>query len=487
MLRFLAFLLWPFLLLSYFLLATVSGGKHSYAFSFFWVFIFLFIFLFFSFFRKLKAKEGKLGLSIFSLFAGLLGGVSLPFFYFRQGAYIPPQSDLLFLLLLVPFFTFAFTFSFNQFLTSRFKNPPQPEAKTAGFSHLTLWLAHFYGLFSALSVLSNLERPSSFAPLIRFFSLEIFPLTSSVLLSISLTCFVLSSKFSSDKFKADFNWSFGFVLGGFLFSFFWTINQGKSLVIEVSSVPQPLILSVIMAVFFVFFKGWQNDLQDFFLKLHFIYSSPLLMVLIFVPLERTKETFLFSPLVLKGVVGGAGLFLVSLIVSHIKSTKSSRGRFGLIFTGMTILIFALIILASPYCLYNVSGRPGSAISFSKSWTSSGYEFVVPWLFFLTAFLIICLARSVKADLLKGFSCIVCLSIFLPWLARTRLWNWFAFLPPEVSEAIGTEYISWQEKLLSGFYYYLSFYIIIFTAVVVLAYFFVEFYLEKGDEKLWVAG
>ncbi len=478
MLRFLSFLLWPLLLLSHFLLATVSGEKHSYAVSFFWVFIFLFIFLLFSFFQKLKAKEGKLGLSIFPLFAGLLGGVSLPLFYFRQSTYLPPQSDLLFLLLLVPFFTFVFTSSFNKFFSLRFKNPPQPETKTGGFSYSTLWLAHFFGLFSTVSVLSNLERPSSFAPLIRFFGLEIFPLASSMLLSISLTCFVLNSKFSGDKFKADFSWPFGFVLGGFLFSFLWIIKQGKSLAIELSSFSQPLILSVVMAVFFVFLKVWRNDLQEFFLKLHFIYFSPLLMVLIFVPLERMKETFLFSPLVIKGVAGGAGLFLVSLIVSHIKLTKLSRGRFGLIFPGMTMLIFALIILASPYCLYNVSGRPGSAISFSKSWTSSGYEFVVPWLFLLTAFLILYLARSAKADLLKGFACLVCLSIFLSWLARTRLWNWFAFLPPEVSEAIGTEYIRWQEKLLSGFYYHLSFFIIIFTALVVLAYFLSNFIFWK---------
>lgn len=478
MLRFLTFFLWPFLLLFYFLLSTLSGKRHFYPFSFFWIFVFLFAFFLSSLLLKSKKREAKLKLNFFSLAAGLLGGVSLPLFYFRQGAYIPPQSDLLFLLLLVPPFTFILTFSFNKFLSLRFKNQLQPKTGATDFSYISLLLAHLFGLFSAISVLSNLERPSSFAPLVKFFNLEIFPLASSGLLAISLSYLVLSSKFLKKELKVDFNWLFGFVLGGFFFSLFWLISCNQSFLAELSSFSLPLIISFVLVVFFRFLKAWRFDLKDFFLKLHFIYFSPLLMVLIFVPLERLKETFLFSPLVIKGVVGGAALFFLSLIASTIEPHGFSRCRFGLIFSGMAMFILALIVLASPYCLYNVSGRPGSAINFSKSWASPGYEFIVPWLFLLTALFLLCLARSKKADLLKGFFFLVCSSIFLPWLARTRLWNWFAFLPPEVSEAVGTEYLNWQEKLLSGFYYHLSFNIIILAAFVALTYFWLEFFKGK---------
>ncbi len=483
MLKFLTFIAFSVLFLFYFLLVTVTGERLSYPLSFFWIFVFLFLFFLYFFFKNIKAKERKVKLDISPFVAGLLGGLSLPLFYFRQSVYIPPQSDLLFLLLLVPFFTLLLTIGFSKILSLKFKNQFQLETKTDSFSYIPLLLAYLFGLFSAVSVLSNLERPSSFAPLVRFLNLEIFPLVSSILLSLSMSYFILRSRFFGVELKTDFNWPLGFVFGGFLFSFLWLANQGEGFVIELSSFHLPLILSITLAVFFRFLKAWRYNLKEFFLKLHFIYFSPFLMVLIFSPLERLKETFLFSPLVLKGIAGGAALFLVSLVVSTIKLSKFPQDRFGLILFGLTLAIFSLLILTTPYFFYEVSGRPGSAISFSKSWTSPGYEFVVPWCFFLTSFLLLFLARSEKIGLLKGSCCLICLSIFLPWLARTRLWNWFAFLPPEVSDAIGTEYINWQEKISLSFYYHLSSYIIILAAMIALVYFFVEFYSEKRSGKM----
>lgn len=480
--KFLTFLFLPLLTLFYLLLAMVMGKKHSYPLSFFLVFVFLFLFFIYFFFLKLKEKESKLKMDFFSLLAGFLGGFSLPLFYFRQGSYIPPQSDLIFLFLLMPFFTFILVFFFDKIRSLQLKKETQSKANILDFSYTPLWLAHLFGFFSAVSVLSNLERPSSFAPLVRFFNLEVFPLVSSVLLAFSLACFVLKARFFNEGFTDDFNWLLGFVSSGFLFSFFWLMSSGSRLVIEISLLPLPLVISAMLAIFFGFLKAWRSEFKNFLSKLHFVYFSPLLMVMIFAPLERLKETFLFSPLVLKGVAGGAGLFLISLVVGTLKLPALPRGRFGLILPGMVLAIFSLIVLASPYCQYSVSGRPGSAINFSKSWISPGYEFVVPWLFLLTAFLLLYASRLGKIDLLKSFVCLICLSIFSSWLARSRLWNWFSFLPPEVSEAVGTEYLNWQEKLLAGFYYRFSLFIIVLAAAAGLVYFFVESFKEKRKEK-----
>ncbi len=478
--RWLVSLSWPFLII-FFLLLSAVGGK-NWGFSFFFFLTFLYLNLFIGVFSlSFFGRERKsFAFSLVSFLSGLAGGLAFPLFYFRQSVYIPPQSDLLFFLLLVPIFTLFFIPIFKKL--SIFPNKSLEDENTPFFSSFSLLiLSYFLGLISAVAVLSSLERPSSFAPLVRFVHLEVFPLISSVLWSFSLTCFIACGEGRKGR-EVSLSWLVGLGIGGLVFSFFWHItSQGFKFFFSKSFLFLPFLLSLILICLYFLLRFSLLEKEFFFSRFYFAYFAPLLMVLVFAPLERLKSSFLFSPLVLEGLVGGGFLFLAGFFLILIKEGLKVSPRLAMVGLATVLTLFSLIVLFLPYYSYQVSGRPGSGINFSENWTSPGYEFVVPWVFFLAGLSGFLAARVGKIDLLKVFLSFLSLSFSVPLLHKTRLFNWFNFLPPEVSEALGTEYLNWGEKPVYSFYFYFAFYIITLLAFVSLVYLGVESRRDKRKE------
>ncbi len=420
-----------------------QGSQETYLFalssSFFWTLIF---WLTFSFLQKklkeqlIQAKLKKKESVFSSLLLGLIGGLFFPLVFYHQYSYAPPLSNLIFFISTVPFWTFLFAFLGKILFLKGFGE---------SFKERDLFwrgLAVFFGLIGIVMILSNLEKPSSFAPLVRYLNWEWLSLLAAILFGF----FVWRvSKLKENSLLLIV----GFLSSGFIISILFSLNRGSFNFLFLFSFPS-LLTGLTLFFFLLIYLNLLGKEEALSASYFFFFLSPLLVLMSF--LERLKSTFLPNPIVFKPFYGGLALLIVGFYLVH--QGKFHQGNFKaiLFFLGFLVLFFSFVIGFLPAREYHLYGKLESGKPYQASWRSIGFEFIPIYLLILAGILIIGFSFAHPKEIFKGFLVFFSLGISLYLSGNTRLYNWFSFLPLEVSHSFGTEYVYLSEKGVENPYF-----------------------------------
>lgn len=405
------------------------------------------------------AKIKESGFSYLSLLPLLF----FPLFLYHQHSYAPTVSNIFFYPALIPVSVALILFLKGLYERKRV---------------ILLWsqlISAFLVLAGAVAVLSNLERPSSFYPLSRFFAWEVSPLISCLVMSFYILLY--QKKRTEDK-MAVFKTLPPMLFSGFIVSFIFALVKGSKVSISSLLSISAVFAGLLMVVFFYALLSFLAQSAPFQSSLIFGVLPFLLPIASF--LERLKPTFRPSPLVVLPLLGGYFLFISSLILLKKGVSSNASLRWGCFILSIILLALGTLTAASPFMEYRIFAQLEGGGAYRHSWVANGYEFLAAFLLVIGGGLLFLPAFGGRKDLLHTLVLFPVLLSTLFLSGKTRLFNWFSFLPSEVSNAFGTEYVVLSEKLINEFYLKIAAILMVVAWLTLIVYLLVEFF--KGRKE-----
>lgn len=369
----------------------------------------------------------------------------------KRYSHIPSAPDLVFIMSLTPLFILFLSFLF---LREKVSWP-----KICGV---------LMGLVGVALIVANWERPSTFAPFVLHRFEESFVLAAA--LSWGFFTVLMKKIRSHTSFENAAALVISIGLAPVLITGLST--QGlKLFAIDSNQWFFILLLGLISSAYAYIFWFKALDFWEASSAGGVLFLTPVIVTL-FILLERALIPALPSPLVIGPVVFGSILILVGVSASLLM-TVVLRGELGFPiplssraegeFPSGLIIFLVVLAVASflsagmaacwPAKISLIKGVLDNRQSYSKQWTTLGYEMAAVYLLLLAGLVNIVLAWRLKRKPVARFEIffwtgVSALLLIGFWFARgTTLINWLDWMPPEIQFAIGTVYVSLKENLI----------------------------------------
>lgn len=382
-----------------------------------------------------------------NFFIGVFSGLSFYLFFYYVYARGLSFTNALFVFSFVGIFCFAWKV---------FENRNTSEAMPL--------LAPF---FVTWAFVANWEFPSTFSPFLLYGHVEIFKVFFPLLIAAIV---ILSEK---KEIVLDFYFFLGFLVASLSGMFEKTGLQAFDRYEHLAIL---VLFSIFSIIFFLSLTGRQKEKNNMIFIIFGVMLIPALITA-FSFLQSYFGVFLPLPFDKRGLTGALMLFLLSGMILFLlffkdaeADVKSSKSR-HIALIPLLLIFHLLLFIPFEKNTFIYDG-------YRKSFFSSGWQFMGPYLFLWLTILFLRLRMRKNQLFVFSYTTLSALSIYYLW--NVRLFHFFSNVPHEVFKELGSPYASWLR--VPVFDSFNLIFVFLVSSVLLFEFFLIMIRRESGESN-----